>query len=93
MPPVQGTLQSLINYFPPTTEFTKHIGERMLLFCCFQTSQTASPRSYRPSKNCLSLNVFIAAKNPSYSRACLQLSKMIAEQRWTPARKFLASLS
>jgi uncharacterized coiled-coil DUF342 family protein len=27
------------------------------------------------------------------ARACLQLSKMIAEARWTPARKFLASLS
>ena len=27
------------------------------------------------------------------TRDCLQLSKMIAEQRWTPARKFLASLS
>jgi hypothetical protein len=27
------------------------------------------------------------------TRACLQLSKIIAEAKWTPARKFLASLS
>src|SRR5947209_8770290 len=29
----------------------------------------------------------------SHSRACVQLSRIIAEARWTPARKFLASLS
>jgi len=27
------------------------------------------------------------------TRACVQLSKIIAEARWTPARKFRASLS
>jgi hypothetical protein len=27
------------------------------------------------------------------TRACLQLRRMIAEANWTPARKFLASLS
>jgi hypothetical protein len=28
-----------------------------------------------------------------FARACLQLRRMIAEARWIPARKFLASLS
>ena len=31
--------------------------------------------------------------NPAIPRACLQLSKIMAQASWTPARKFVASLS
>ena len=50
-----------------------------LCFRCWGGLVCTSPKKGSSQKKC--------------TRACLQLSRIIAEAKWTPARKFLASLS